>query len=96
MSVALDFLRAKHIGARAFRTRLFKFLKIDAPLIITEHGKPVRAVLNYEEMLDLLDLLDELSDPETIEAVRKGREAIAAGAKGVSAADLIEKYKTKK
>ena len=96
MSVTLDFLRAEHIGVRAFRTRLFEFLKNDAPLIITEYGKPVRVVLNYEEMLDLLDLLDELSDPETIEAVRGGRKAIAAGAKGVSAADLIEKYKTKK
>ena len=96
MSITLDFLKAEHVGARAFRSHLFEFLKGGEPLVITEHGQPVRVILNYEEMLDLLDMLDELSDPETIEAVREGRKAIAAGAKGVSAADLIEKYKSKK
>ncbi|MCD6134654.1 MAG: hypothetical protein J7J25_03975 [Candidatus Omnitrophica bacterium] len=96
MSVMLDFLKAEHVGARAFRSRLFEFLKDDKLLVVTEHGQPVRVMLNYEEMLDLLDMLDELSDPETIEAIRKGRKAIAAGAKGISATDLIEKYKAKK
>jgi len=96
MSVTLDFLKAEHVGARAFRKHLFEFLKDDEPLVITEHGQPVRMMLDYREMLDLLDMLDELSDPETIEAVREGRKAIAAGTKGVSAADLIKKYKTKK
>lgn len=96
MSITLDFLKAEHVGARAFRNHLFEFLKGDELLVITEHGQPVRVMLNYEEMLGLLDMLDELSDPETIEAVREGRKAIAAGTKGVSATDLIEKYKAKK
>lgn len=96
MSVVIDFLKAEHVGVRDFRNRLFEFLKNDKLLVITEHGQPMRAVLNYEEMLDLLDMLDELSDPETIEAVREGRKAIAAGVKGISASDLIEKYKAKK
>lgn len=96
MSITLDFLKAKHIGARAFRNRLFEFLKDEEPLIITEHGRPVRVVLSYGEMLELLDIVDELSEQGTIEAVREGRKAIAAGAKGVSAGNLIKKYKTKK
>ncbi len=96
MSITLDFLKAEHVGARAFRNRLFKFLKDDELLVITEHGQPVRVVLNYEEMLDLLDMLDELSDPETIESIRESRKAIASGTKGVSATDLIKKYKAKK
>ncbi|MFH1504217.1 MAG: type II toxin-antitoxin system prevent-host-death family antitoxin [Candidatus Omnitrophota bacterium] len=96
MSTTLDFLKAEHIGARAFRNHLFEFLKDDEPLVITEHGRPVRIMLDYKEMLGLLDMLDELSDPETIEAICEGRKAIAAGTKGVPAADLIKKYKTKK
>lgn len=96
MSITLDFLKAKHVGSRELRSRLFKLLKNGKPLVITEHGQPVRVMLDYAEMLDLLDMLEELSDPETLEAVREGREAIAAGHKGVSAKDLIEKYKAKK
>ncbi len=97
MSIILDILKAEHVGARVFRNRLFEFLKGNEPLVITEHGQPVRVVLNYEEILDLLDMLDELSDPETVKAVREGRKAITKGAKGIPVSRLLAKYrKTKK
>lgn len=96
MSIALDFLKAERIGARALRNHLSDFLQNNEPLVITEHGKPVRIMLNYEDILEILDIVSELSDPETIETVRKGKKAIAAGTKGVSALGLIKKYKKQK
>jgi len=96
MSIVLDFLKAEHIGARAFRNRLFEFLKGDEPLIITEHGKPVRVMLDYEAMLELLDILDELSDPETIEAVREGRKAINSSAKGIPVSRLFHRIRAQR
>lgn len=96
MSIALNFLKAERIGARALRNRLSDFLQGNDPLVITEHGKPVRIMLNYEDILEILDIVDELSDPETIETVRKGKKAIAAGTNGIPAIDLIKKYKKQK
>lgn len=94
MSITLDLLKAEHIGARIFRNRLFEFLKEDEPLVITEHGRPVRVVMDYEEILELLDMLDELSDPGTIKAVREGRKAIAKGARGISVSRLFREIRT--
>lgn len=94
MSIILDLLKAEHIGARAFRNRLFEFLKGNDPLVITEYGQPVRVVLDYAEMLGLLDILDELSDPETVEAIREGRKAIASGTKRIPATELFNQIRS--
>ncbi len=96
MALALDLLKAEHVGVRKLRNHLFELLKENNPLVITERGHPTKIMFDYEEILELLDVLDELSDPEVVAAVVEGRKAIAAGAKGVAATDLIEKYKTKK
>lgn len=94
MSIALNLLKAEHIGARIFRNRLFEFLKDDEPLIITEHGQPVRVVLSYDEMLDLLDILDELSDPQTVKAVRESRKAIAGGTKRIPVSQVFNEIRS--
>jgi len=96
MDLALNLLKTEHVGVRRFRNHLFELLKEDSPLVITERGHPAKVILGYEEVLELLDILDELSDPEAITAVVEGRKAIAAGTRGVSATDIIKKYKIKK
>ncbi len=93
MGITLDLLKAEHVGARALRNNLFEFLKEDGPLVVTDRGKPVRVILNYEKILELLDMLDELSDPETVEAVREGRKAIAKGVKGIPVSRLFNEVR---
>lgn len=94
MNISLNLLKAEHIGARTFRNRLFKYLKGDEPIVITEHGQPVRIVLDYNDILELLDILDELSDIKTVKAVKEGRKAVARGTKGVSTSELFNEIRS--
>lgn len=96
MAKIIDLLKAQKIGARMLRSGLSRFLKEDNPLVITEHGQPVRVMLAYGDMMDFLDMLDELSDERTLMAVREGRKAIASGAPGIEASKLFKRLRASK
>lgn len=96
MTLALNLLKAEHVGVRDLRQHLPDFLKGKSPLIITSYGKPAKVILNYEEILELVDILDELSDPETVAAVIEGRRVISRGAKGIPISEVFSKKKTAK
>lgn len=85
--------KAEHVGVRDFRDNLFTLVKSSEPLVITEHGKPSRAVLDYNDLLDLLDILDELNDPEAVEAVVSSRKSINSGVQGIPVSELFQKIK---
>ena len=93
MQIAMNLLKADHIGVRDLKTNLSKRLKNHRPLVVTDHSQPVKVILDYADMLDLLDMLDELSDPRTVKAVQDGRKAIAAGAKGIPVSKTIAKWR---
>lgn len=95
MSIATDLLKAKHIGIRVLKNHLSKkFLK--SFLVITDRGVPVSVNLPYSDVLELIDIIDELSDLETIETIQEGREAIKAGAKGISVSNLFKRIRLKR
>jgi PHD/YefM family antitoxin component YafN of YafNO toxin-antitoxin module len=83
MDIALDLLKAKHIGVRELKEGLSAFLKKDAPLVVTEHGAPTRVIVPYDEMLELLDILEEIDDTRASSLVAEGRRALREGAKGI-------------
>jgi hypothetical protein len=94
MSIAVDLLKAHHIGIRDLKEHLStKFL--NNLLVITDRGKPVSVNLPYSDVLELMDIVDELTDPETIAAISEGREAIKEGAEGVPVSNLFSKIRTK-
>ena len=68
-----------HIGVRELRENLAQVLKSPRTYFITDHGKPVRAVLSYPVLLELLEMLEELKDQNLIREVSQGREEYRAG-----------------
>ena len=93
MSVAVELLKAEHVGIRDLRTHLSSFLKISKPVIVTDRGTPSKVLLSYSDMLELTDILDELQDRETIKAVQDGRMAITNGTKGIPVGNLFKKIR---
>ncbi|MCK4947642.1 MAG: hypothetical protein KAS46_04635 [Candidatus Aureabacteria bacterium] len=93
MSIAVNLLKASHVGVRDFREHLSGYLKKKAFFVITERGEPSNVVLPYKDMIELLDIVDELSDPATVEAVLEGSKAVKSGKKGVSAARFLKSAK---
>jgi PHD/YefM family antitoxin component YafN of YafNO toxin-antitoxin module len=82
----------KYIGVRDLRANLAKVMQSKNAYFVTDHGKPLRAVLNYETLLELLELVDELKDRELVRAVKESREEYAKGG-WVSTARLKKKFK---
>ena len=71
--------RGRHIGVREFRENLSKVIKGDTTYFVTEHGKPVRAVLSYKVLLELLEAVEELRDRALIREIALGRKEYQEG-----------------
>ncbi len=77
---AIGFVKeGKFVGARELRTNLAKVLKSRQAYFVTDHGKPVKAMIPYEVLLELLEMLEELKDKTLIQDVVQGRKEYAAG-----------------
>jgi antitoxin (DNA-binding transcriptional repressor) of toxin-antitoxin stability system len=63
----------EYIGARQLRERLAEVIKSKKPFFVTEHGKPVKAMIPYEELLELLEAAEELKDRFLVREVAQGR-----------------------
>ena len=68
-----------HIGVRELRENLARVLKSPRTYFVTDHGKPVRAVLSYPVLLELLEMLEELKDKNLIREVSQGRDEYRKG-----------------
>lgn len=69
----------RHIGVRELRENLARVLRSPRTYFVTDHGKPVRAVLSYPVLLELLEMLEELKGKNLIREVSQGREEYRAG-----------------
>lgn len=93
MTFAAMILKAKSVGVRNFRDSASRFIREHKPIVITERGVPEGLLLPYEDVLELVDILDELNDRELVKDIAEGRRAIKAGAKGISASEVLRKHK---
>lgn len=69
----------EHIGVRELRANLAQVLKSQKTYFVTDHGKPVRAVIDYAVLLEFLDMIDELKDKNLVRDVAQGREEYGKG-----------------
>ena len=95
MKLAIDILKARHIGIRDLKEHLSKNF-LNEVLVITDRGNPISVNLPYSDLLELIDILDELSDADTIEAIQEGRKAIRTGVEGIPVSNLFAKIKSKR
>lgn len=79
MSAVSIVRNGKHIGVRELRQNLSKVVRNHNTYFVTEHGKPVRAVLSYDLLLELLELLEELKDRTLLKEVSLGRKEYKEG-----------------
>jgi hypothetical protein len=86
----MGFVRdGRHIGVRELRENLARVLRSPQTYFVTDHGKPVRAVLSYPVLLELLEMIEELKDKNLIREVSQGREEYQKG--GWVPADRLKK-----
>ena len=77
---AIGFVKqGKYVGARELRANLAKALKSRQAYFVTDHGKPVKAIIPYEVLLELLEMLEELKDKNLIQEVAQGRKEYQEG-----------------
>jgi len=77
---AIGFVKeGKYVGVRELRTNLAKVLKSRQAYFVTDHGKPVKAMISYEVLLELLEILEELKDKTLLREVALGREEYRKG-----------------
>ena len=69
----------KYVGVRELRGNLSKMLKSRHAYFVTDHGKPVKAMIPYAVLLEILEILEELKDKALIQEVAQGRKEYAAG-----------------
>ena len=69
----------EHIGVRELRENLARVVKSPKTYFVTDHGKPVRAVVDYGVLLELLDIIEELKDKSLVRDVAQGREEYGKG-----------------
>ena len=76
----MSFVReGKYVGVRELRENLSTMLKSRHAYFVTDHGKPVTAMIPYEVLLELLEIVEELKDKNLIREVTQGREEYRAG-----------------
>lgn len=91
MTVAKALLKARSVGVRDFRDHASKIIKSHQFYIITDHGRPTRVLLPYNDILEIVDILDELQDKMALKTIAEGRRDIRKGARGVSVAKVFAK-----
>ncbi len=69
----------KYVGIRELRENLADVLKSRQTYFVTDHGKPVKAMVPYEVLLELLEMIEELKDKSLIQEVAQGRKEYQKG-----------------
>ncbi|MBI4432767.1 MAG: type II toxin-antitoxin system Phd/YefM family antitoxin [Candidatus Omnitrophica bacterium] len=80
-----EILNARHIGIRDLKIHLSEKLRSRRPLVITEHGKPKKIILSYQDTVEMFEMIEELRDNALHKLVRLSRSSPIHKAIDVSA-----------
>lgn len=67
------------MGVRTLKAGLSRYLKNRRPVVVTEHGRPKRVILSYDDAIDLLEMSEEARDRQWRREVETARRAYARG-----------------
>lgn len=70
---------AQYVGVRELRENLATAVKSKRFLFVTDHGKPVKAMVPYEMLLELIEVLEEFKDKTLLQEVKQGRKEYEQG-----------------
>ena len=82
---------ARYVGVRELRENLAQAVKSRHFVFVTDHGKPVKAMVPYEMLLELIEVLEEFKDKTLLQEIKQGRKEYREGG-WVSAKRLKEKF----
>ena len=93
MKIAMNLLKADHVGVRELKSDLSKRLNRRKMLVVTDHGAPAHVIVPYEDMLELIDLLDEATDSETVKTILEARAVISKNSRGIPVQRLLSRHR---
>ena len=70
---------ARYVGVRELRENLATVVKSKSFFFVTDHGKPVKAMVPYEMLLELIEVLEELKDKTLLQEIKQGRKEYEQG-----------------
>lgn len=89
----IELLKAEHVGLRELKENISGYAHSRKTVIATDHGKPIKVLISYDDMVSLLETVKDLLEAKMSSAVRKGRKAIEAGGKGIPARRALERLR---
>lgn len=89
------FAEVKKITAQELRMNLSKILKSCKSYLITDQGKPVKAMIPFGSFLDLLEIFEELNDKALVQEIAQGRKEYQRGRKWIPVNRLFHKIRNK-
>ncbi len=89
----IDILKAPHVGLRELKANISSYAHQKKPIVATDHGKPIKVFVSYNDMVSLLEMIRDLLDAKMTSVVRGGRKAIAAGSRGIPARKTLDRLK---
>lgn len=88
----LELLKAKHVGIRELKDNLSGFMHSKEPVVATDHGQPLKAVVDYGDLVALLELVKDLTDGRLMKSVARGVKAMRKGG-GTPAGPALERLR---
>lgn len=75
----LELLKAKHVGIRELKDNLSGIMHSKETIIATDRGQPLKAVVDYADLVALLELVKDLTDQTLMKSVSRGVKAMGKG-----------------
>ncbi|TBR25520.1 type II toxin-antitoxin system Phd/YefM family antitoxin [bacterium] len=88
----LELLKARHVGIRELKDNLSGIMHSKEPVVATDHGQPLKAVVDYGDLVALLELVKDLTDDRMMKSVGRGVKAMAKGG-GTSAGPALDRLR---
>lgn len=88
----LELLKAKHVGIRELKDNLSRYLHSKEPIVATDHSQPLKAVVDYDDLVAMMELVKDLTDERLMKSLGRGVKAMGKGG-GTPAGPALERLR---